>query len=179
MKKSILIFLLGILIILESCKSDKVDNYPLVHKDTLTPIISKEKKQNQKKNLSIRDIEMESILDGWTDKGSFWLLTFKPNKVVYEFSPNCNYWFPSKIVNDEIIFYWALNENCSFDRGLRKTYKEVQNPEFGKPFGKVKIVNDTTIIVNYFYKDWIKRINESEKRDIDTLFPSRFNKIRL
>ncbi len=139
--------------------------------------INKEKAVDNQTKLKIEDIERQTILDAWTDKGSFWLLRFTPNKVIYEFNPSCAYWFPSKIINNEIVFYWEDNKNCSFERGLSKKFASIKNPELGKPFGGVKLVNDSTIVVHYYYKDWIKKINKQESRTIDTLFPSSFRKI--
>jgi hypothetical protein len=176
-----IIIILFLVTCFANCKNDSttIKNNPLIKK---TDSLVKIDKYVQNKNpplKSIQDIEKDSILTAWTDEGSFWLLRFEPNKVIYEFNPSCDYWFPSKIINNEIIFYWALNPNCNFNRGLKRRYKNIANPEIGKPFGKVKIVNDTTLTVNYYYKDWIKKINEDEYKTIDTLFPSKFKKIHL
>lgn len=168
MKKVYILLLMLILLVYFGC------NKELTKKENSKEIIEK-----KKISLKIQDLEKQTILDRWTDKGSFWLLRFEPNKVIYEFNPSCEYWFPSKIINDEIVFYWAKNMNCSFDRGLSKSFKSIKNPELGKPFGKVKLINDSIIVVDYYYKDWIDKINKEETKTIDALFPSNFKKISL
>ena len=136
----------------------------------------------KKHNTIVRDIhqiEQQPSSIAWTDSGSFWLLTFKPEKVIFAFNPSCVYWFPSKVINNEIIFYWEINEDCNFDRGLTKTFLKIKNPEKGEPFGKIKIVNDSLLNISYYYKDWVRKINIEENATIDTLFPSSFKKIKL
>jgi hypothetical protein len=92
----------------------------------------KQKKIEAEYNLiNICSIERQTPLDGWTDKGSFWLLRFEPNKVIYEFNPSCEYWFSSKIVKNEIIFLWEKNMNCSFNSGLSQKFKNIKNPIIG------------------------------------------------
>ncbi len=127
--------------------------------------------------LTINNIEILPDNIVWSDDGSFYVLAFEPNQVHFIFNPTCGYWFPSKIINNEIIFYWELNPDCVFDRGLEIKYLNIENPEIGKPFGKIKMINDTTLYISYFYQEWVKKINEYEKESIDTLFPSVFRKI--
>ncbi len=140
---------------------------------------SLEEEKIQTSNLKISAIELLPNSIAWTDGGSFYLLIFEPNKVHFIFNPTCAYWFPSKIKENEIIFYWEMNEDCIFNRGLSKTFQNIENPEIGKPFGKIKLLNDSTLFIDYYYTDWIKKINTEEFVSIDTLFPSFFKKIEF
>lgn len=174
MKRNILI-----LVFLSFSCGSKVQNDKEDKTVTADTILHITKLLRENKIISIDSVEKESVLDGWTDEGSFWLLTFKPNKVVYEFTPSCSYWFPSKIINNEIVFYWSLNEDCSYGRGLRKTFDNIDNPQIGEPFGRVRMVDDSIIEVEYYFSDWVRKINKQEEESIDTLFPRRFKRIRL
>ncbi len=125
---------------------------------------------------------IELLEKDWDSRGfwgsyDFFQLFFKPNKVYFHFNQPCVYWFPSKIIDNEIIFYWALNPDCTFDRGLERQYPNIKNSKIGEPFGKIKMLSDTTLMIEYYYKDWVKRINKDEYKTIDTLFPSYFYRI--
>ena len=174
--------------VLKQKKNDKAINTLLLEIDeeinnnlkTASKEITKKAVDSASSNMTdISRIENESILDVWTDNGSFYLLSFKPNKVIYDFNPSCGYWFPSEVINNEIVFYWQINENCTFERGLRTKFKDIENPLEGNPFGKIKMINDSTLMINYYYKDWINKINYQEQETIDTLFPRFFKRIHL
>jgi len=128
---------------------------------------------------SIKQVYEDGNGTKWTDKGSFWWLYFASGKVFFDFNPSCGYWFPAELKSDKIIFYWARNRDCTFDRGLNATFKGVESPESGKAFGEICLINDTTIRINYFYKDWVKRVNEAERESIDTLFPVQLFVMKL
>ncbi len=172
---TILIFSIGCNIKNEQSKSNskqlKAKRIVIEKKD-----INKRVRPQKALSKDISLIETEHFPVYWTDKGSFYALFFELNKVYFQFNPTCIYWFPSKIINNEIIFYWALNPDCVFDRGLEKTYLNIENPTTGKPFGKIKLLSDTTFIIDYYYADWVKKINEEQYKYIDTLFPSYFYK---
>ncbi len=129
--------------------------------------------------LSIEQLYNDTNSITFTDEGSFWLLYFEPGKVFFDFNPSCGYWFPSYLKNEKIIFNWATNMNCNFDRGLNQSFKGITSPKLGEPFGEILLENDTTLRINYYYKDWVKKVNEAEHLTIDTLFPSKFNIIHL
>lgn len=101
---------------------------------------------------------------------------FEKNKVFFLFNFKCNYWYPTKVNKQKILFYWAQNSDCDFDRGLNRKFEGIANPSKDKPFGQFELINDTTLQLKYFYPDWRNRINK-EVRDVDTLFPVIF-KIR-
>lgn len=115
----------------------------------------------------------------WSDEGSFWLLYFKKNQIVFEFNPSCSATFPTKISHKKIVFYWEKNFNCNFNRDLSTSFQGIKNPEIHKEFGELYYIDDSTLTVNYYYKDWINAINNLEKSTIDTLFPSTFKRIIL
>jgi hypothetical protein len=163
-----------------SCGNEPKDRVTVLpHKTKADTLVhSNDRESISKAITTIDSLETESELLGWTDDGSFFLLNFEPGKVYYGFNPSCEYWFPSRIIDNEIIFYWAINEDCTFERGMKKTFKNIRNPILGEPFGKIKMVNDSVLEVDYYYTDWVKRVNEEEKKSIDTLFPKRFRPFR-
>lgn len=130
-------------------------------------------------SLSVTKLYSDSGTYAFTDAGSFWLLYFQDSAVCFDFNPSCGVSFPANIHESKIIFNWSKNMNCNFDRGLNKTFKNVQTPEIGKPFGEFYLVNDSIGVVKYYYQDWVNKINEEEKRTIDTLFPTRFRLIHF
>jgi hypothetical protein len=128
---------------------------------------------------NIEQIYRDTSSTKWTDKGSFDWLYFEPGKIFFDFNPSCGYWFPTILKENKIIFYWARNMNCNFRRGLDTSFKGVKSPKIGDMFGEALLVNDTTIQINYYHKEWVRRINEAEYATIDTLFPSVFRIIHL
>ena len=167
-----LIFITTIAIFSISCPS-------IISKPKNTKKLTTEKKKKKKDSIKpyskdIHLLETDSIIIFWTDKGSFYALYFKPGKVYFQFFPMCVYWFPTKIVDNEMIFYWEINEDCTFDIGIKRKYPDVKNPEIGKPFGKIKVINDTTLFISYYYIGWVKMMNKKQSRSIDTLFPAYF-----
>src|SRR2546422_5040926 len=65
---------------------------------------------------SINQLYQDTSSTKWTDEGSFWWLYFEPGKVFFDFNPSCGYWFPTRLIKDKIVFYWANNMNCTFNR---------------------------------------------------------------
>ncbi len=170
MKKTPLVIVL-IIIFLSGC------NYQLNQKESVNKDL-KEKKEKKTSNLNIGNIEVLPNTIGWVGGGDFYL-AFSPNEVHFIFNGTCAYWYPSIIIKNEIIFYWAKNEDCTFDRGLSKKFKNIKNPELGKPFGKIKLLNDSTLFIDYYYTDWVKKINIEESETIDTLFPSYIERVDI
>lgn len=115
----------------------------------------------------------------FTDEGSFWLLYFNNGNLVFDFGPNSGHEFLAKKNNNEIVFYFDSKKTCGYDKDFDLQFKGIKSPIIGQPFGKLHLINDTTLIVNYFYKDWIKKINEKNYKFIDTLFPERFKRIKF
>lgn len=144
------------------------------NKQTITK--SSEENKIQFLNLTVNDVERLPDSIFWSGGGSFYCLAFEPEEVHFIFNPTCAYWFPSTIINNELVFYWKKNEDCIFDRGLSKRFNGIDNPEYGKPFGKIKLLDDSTLFIDYYYSDWVKKINIEESETIDTLFPFYFKK---
>jgi hypothetical protein len=105
--------------------------------------------------------------------GGLFSLCFKRNKVSFFFTPQCIYWYKTKLENNKLIFFWAYNADCVFELAINKGYGVKKEPKVNSPFGEFVLVNDTTLQVKYYYPDWVKKVNEMGK-EVDTLFPSIF-----
>ncbi len=154
-----------------SCTNNAKNTEKLLKPVECSKITLKSRQPHYSTNIELLEKDWEESVF-WCNYSDFFQLFFAPNKVYFHFSHTCLYWFPSKIIDNEIIFYWALNEDCTFDRGLERRYPNIKNPKIGEPFGKIKMLNDTTLMIEYYYKNWVKKMNEDES--IDTLFPSYF-----
>jgi hypothetical protein len=128
---------------------------------------------------SIRQLYEDTTVVMWTDEGSFWALYIEKGKVFFDFNPSCGYAYPAELKKEKIVFNWAREMNCNFNRGLDAIFEGVRSPQSGHPFGEIVLLNDSTLMVNYYYKDWVKRINETERSTIDTLFPTHFKQMLL
>ena len=124
----------------------------------------------------LRELYNDSGSINFTDKGSFWLLNFRVGKIYFEFNPSCEYGFPARLDSNRIVFFWDDDKNCNFERGLHSGFSGVRSPIIGEPFGEVYRLDDSTLYIKYLYSDWIRRINDQERKSIDTLFPAVFRR---
>lgn len=117
----------------------------------------------------ITELDRDSCSIHWYGAGIF-SLCFEKGRVYYFFNAQCIYWYPTEVKKDKLIFFWDLNENCTFDRGLKNNYRLDSFPIIGKPFGEFTLVNDSILKATYYYPEWVRMANLNA-RDVDTLFP--------
>jgi len=110
----------------------------------------------------------------WSSTGVEPQISFTKDTAYYELHGQCMYWYPTKANGNEIVLFWAYNEDCVFDAGLKKTYDLKNIPTVGKPFSSYKLINDSTIRVKYFYPQWVKRYNQRlvSFGNNDSVFPT-------
>jgi hypothetical protein len=137
--------------------------------DTVIKTINTARRLPQVKE--IRQLNEDTCSISWYGGGLF-SLCFERNKVNFFFTAQCLYWYKTKLEKDKLIFFWSYNEDCVFDRGLKRNYG-VTKPAVGTPFGEFALLNDTTLKVKYYYPNWVKKVNE-QATDVDTLFPTIF-----
>ena len=138
------------------------------------PILSANKAANPHV-LSVQQLESDTI-DIWYGGGV--CITFEQGKVLFDFNMQCSYYYPTQIDKDKLKIIWDDNKNCTYDIGVKSTFGINQYPIKGKPFGEFNIINDTLLHINYYFKNWIDKMNEHARKDIDTMFPTTL-KMRL
>ncbi len=163
------------LLILVGCKNQIESNDKVSKRKNATIV-------NQVKKIpSLEILYHDNGIFTFTDTGSFWLLYFLKGKVNFDYSPNCGHTFDlqwdSKKTRITILF--DKNKTCKYDFNFDLTFKGIDSPKEGKPFGEIYQMNDSTLRIDYFYEQWRQKINEKEKNTIDTLFPSVFRLINL
>jgi hypothetical protein len=114
----------------------------------------------------------DSPIMSWVG-GGVYSLSFEKGKLYYSYNPQCVYWYPIECKNNKMIMYWDYNEDCVFNRGLKKTYGLSKYPRKGTPFASFNLVNDSTLNVEYYYPEWVKKINETEEKE-NAVFPEKF-----
>lgn len=172
------ILMIAILILLSSCnKNTEQKQLSLKSNEKLKTNTQQENFTQNNIKLDATKLELLPKNIEWTNQGNVFVF-FRQNKVYFNFSISCAYWFPSKIIDNDIEFYWEMNEDCTYDVGIKKYFSGIKNPELGKPFGKIKILNDTILYIDYYYSDWITKIN-NELTNNDTLFPTYLIKVEL
>lgn len=89
----------------------------------------------------------KELLRYWAAAGTYYPnLHFTNNDTLYfEFNGQCEYSFPFKMQYDSIVVYWDLQENCTHDIGIKKTFGLRDRPMKGKPFMTLRLINDTTL----------------------------------
>ncbi len=173
------IIIITILIFLNCCaKNTEQKQYTLKYYKKLKTKTYKDDAIRNILNINVTKLELLPKNVVWTNQGDVFVF-FRQGKVYFNYSVSCAYWFPSKIIDNEIVFYWEINEDCTYDVGIKKHFSEIKNPEIGKPFGKIKILNDTTLFINYYYTDWLKKINEEQNNSDETIFPTNLIKVDL
>jgi hypothetical protein len=120
---------------------------------------------------SVWELNQDSVFYLWHG-GEVMFLNFTQDKVHFDFSTSCGYWYETQIVDDrKMVFNWDYNASCSYDFGMEKTFGLSRTPVVGEPFGEFVLVNDTLMQVNYIYPEWVERINRHRNAEV---FPTTF-----
>lgn len=123
--------------------------------------------RNKVKN--VYELDTNDMKCLWRTKDILWVF-FEKGKVYFDFSVSCGYWYKTHYVNKQkIVFDWDYNEDCTYDIGMKKTFGVSKVPIKGKPFGEFILMNDTTMKINYYYTEWVEKINQHHN---STIFPS-------
>jgi hypothetical protein len=160
---NILAFLSSFLFLLNSCCS-RIDK--------------KLVKENLTKFLSIEEVIKEKNSD-WAFSNCgvsssvlhFNLKTF--NKLTIEFSPDCKAIFPMTSYNNVIDVYWQPQLISSKEYDIVKMIEKHKKHPSKTPFMRFRLINDSTISVTYYNRDFQNRLNSVDKQRI--LFPDNFH----
>lgn len=135
--------------------------------DTITTKEKATKEKGMVKINNLRALSNDSCSIGFYGGGLFHLC-FKRNAVNFFFNPQCMYSYSTQERNDTLYFKWSYVSDCNQDMGLKKTFDVKKVPIENRPFGYFTLLNDTSLKVTYYYKEWVKKINESSN---DVMFP--------
>ena len=101
-------------------------------------------------------------------------IIFKEEYAVYHYHGQCHYsYFTNKTGNENTLeLYWSYKTDCLLNMDfLEKPNGIKKYPKRGDSFAQYTLVNDSTIRVNYYFPEWIKKINMITK---DSIFPAYF-----
>jgi hypothetical protein len=99
------------------------------------------------------------------DSGNYWVrLVFQKEFIVYQFHGQCLYWFFTHHYHtntDKVELLWSYKTDCLLDMDfLSKPNGIKKYPKLGDSFCEYKLINDTTIVVNYNFPEWTNKINQ-------------------
>lgn len=77
--------------------------------------------------------------------------------------------FKTRLDSGKLVFLWKTHDGDL----LNRNYGMDRHPLADRPFGEFVRLDDSTIRANYYYPDWVDKINKSTP-GIDTLFPTIF-----
>lgn len=118
-----------------------------------------------KKINNIYEVANDSTPRIWGNGEDGFDLTFEQSKLIlwFGFLGQCIYEFPVKIENDKLlIVYWDIIEDCVFESGLKNKFGLVKYPRIGDKFMSLKLANDSTLKVKYFFPEWIHKFNQHQ-----------------
>jgi hypothetical protein len=160
--------------------------------DTIDVMADENSSQNDfnlgRTNYSSNKVEAKRIRDYMSDTSDFiwyanqgdtskyWTrILFQKEFLVYQFHGQCIYWFFTKHYHskeDKIELLWSYKTDCLLPMEfLRKSNGVKHYPQPGDKFCEYRLLNDTVLIVDYNFPEWINQINKIEQ---DSIFPKRF-----
>ena len=153
-------------------------SFNLILSSCCSPIKKKKEKENQTKFLSIEEVIKEKNSD-WAFSNCgvsssilhFNLKTF--NTLTIEFSPDCKAIFPMSSYNNVIDVYWQPQLISSKEYDIVKMIEKHKKHPSKTPFMRFRLINDSTISVKYYNRDFQNRLNSVDKQRI--LFPDNFH----
>lgn len=117
-----------------------------------------------KKTNNIYDVANDSARI-WGNGEDGFDLTFEHSKLIlwFGFLGQCIYEFPIKIENDKsLIVYWDTDGDCVFESGLENKFGLAKRPRAGDKFMSLKLANDSTLKVKYFFPEWVGKFNQHQ-----------------
>ena len=111
----------------------------------------------------------------WHGGYAVWL-TFDKGFVHFNSHFSCIYSYKTEVVDDDrLVFFWGFIKDCRVNLGHKNDFGLSSFPTVGEPFGEFILVSDTLLKVNYFYPEWVEKINNYINDDI--IFPTTFRLI--
>ena len=127
-----------------------------------------------KKVTSIKDVENLFWRANHSDNTNYSCeIGFYDEYAIYRINYQCYYYFFTNTSYAEnyqqIELLWTYKEDCKDDMTLfKKAHGVKKYPKNGDVFSVYKILNDTTLIVEYKFPEWVEKVNQIAN---DSLFP--------
>lgn len=103
--------------------------------------------------------------------GNLFHFCIDDSRVDFFFSPQCVYSYAAYFSHDTIFFDWSFDANCTSDYGVESNFQLKSTPKLDAPFGYITKESDTTLNIEYFYKEWVEKFNSNQMNQ-DVLFPN-------
>jgi len=120
------------------------------------------------KEVSIK--EMINYENGYWNSGII-QINFQENRLDYLYHGQCIYFYPLKITPEKATMLWSNEMDCKIDLQLENKFQISKYPEVDKPFAYFSKLNDSTLNVEYKYKEWV---NAYHKNIQTNTFPDTF-----
>lgn len=147
---------------------------PYPNKKTSKPIKALDRMQAKELN-DLQSLDSKT----YTDAGSFWLLSFKNDSIVFDFTTSCGCQFKAKSKNENIEVLWPPLINCPFELNLLNNNEKLIPYDSSGVFAILTYIDDSTLHIKYYNESWLEYTNESNQGWIDSLFPTEFHKVEL
>lgn len=100
-------------------------------------------------------------------------ITLHKISVLYWFHGQCAYdYFTYQTSDTTIDVQWLYRSDCILNMDfLDKSNGVKKHPKLGDKFATLTLINDTSIQVNYYFPQWVEKVNKIAK---DSLFPSYY-----
>lgn len=96
------------------------------------------------------------------------------SSISVSWNANCLITFKSTFLKNKIVLYWNIEKidgaPCEEYLNLFQNIK-AKSPTKNEAFAELSLLNDTTILIKYKYKEWVHKINYIEVSSPEFLFP--------
>ena len=131
------------------------------------------KSTKDKKNIRDFIVTDTSKYYRWNSSNDYFVpsIIFYKEYAVYWINGQCVFWFFTFEYSDSIKQFWSYKIDCVLDMDfLEKSYNCKKYPKHRDIFASYGLLNDTTIIANYVFQEWVDKVNLIS----DTIFPKYF-----
>lgn len=163
------VIFLFLIVFIFGCKGERLSDHSIGKMEEKT-LVSNDK--------TIFDYALDTQDYFWEAKhlenSNYWVrLVFQKEFVVYQFNGQCLYWFFTKHYSNEnktIELIWSYKNDCLEQLDFLYRSNGVEHyPKFGDKFCEYKLLKDSIVKVDYYFPEWVYKINEIEK---DSIFPN-------
>lgn len=102
-------------------------------------------------------------------------MKFEDEYAMVFFHAQCIYFFFTSTTHakdyQQVQLIWTYKSDCLLNMSFLERSNDVkQYPRYGNRFATYKLINDTTLWVEYMFPEWVQKVNQIAR---DSLFPQR------